>query len=60
MVSGKLEVTLWICEGLHRSVRTVHQSRVKELGGVSVVRLVRVPSLLVLVVKGDSFHAGPA
>lgn len=47
---------LWICEGLHRSVRVVPHSRVMESGRVSVARLVNVPSYWIIVVNGDSFH----
>lgn len=38
----------------------VHQSWVKELGRVGLLRLVKVPPNLVLVVDGNTFHAGLA
>lgn len=49
-----------ICRELRWSVRTVHQSGVKELGRVSVMHLVEVSPVSVLVVDGYLFHAGSA
>lgn len=60
MVSTAVDMPLWICEGSHRSVRMVSEDRVGDLGRVSVVRLVTVPPFSVIVVSGDTFHAGPA
>lgn len=51
---------LWICEGSHQSGPTVHQSQTKELGRVSVARLVKVPPIVVLAVSGDTLHAVPS
>lgn len=60
MVSERFQMLLCICKGSHRSGCAVHQSRVRELGRVSVVRLVKEPPFSVLVVNGDTFQAGPA
>lgn len=51
---------LWICERSCSSPRAVRQSRVKALGRVSVMGLVKVPPLSMLVVNSDTLHAGPA
>lgn len=55
IVSGRFEMSLWICEGSHCCVRAVHQSRVKEPERVSAVSLVKVPPFLVLIVKVGTF-----
>lgn len=60
MIRAGFGVLLWICESSRQSVCPVHLSWKKELGRVSVVRLVKVPPFLVLVVNEDIFHAGPA
>lgn len=59
VVSTGIDMRLWICERLHRSVRMVPQSRVKKLGCVCVLRLLKVPSYSVTVVDGDIFQAEP-
>lgn len=55
-----IEVRLWIRQRSHRSVRVVLQSHLKELGRVSVERLVRVPPYSVIAVDGDNCHVESA
>lgn len=57
MVSVGTEMRLWLGEESHRSVRMVLQSRVTEIGGVSVARLVKVPPYSTIVVDGDRVYA---
>lgn len=59
MVSGKNGIPLCICEGSYWTARAGPQSRVKDLARVSAVRSAKVPLFSVLVVIGDTFHAGP-
>lgn len=60
MASERLDDPPWICEASHCGVSAVHRSPMKKQERVSVVRLVRVPPFSVLVVNGDSLHAGSA
>lgn len=60
MVSVSTKVPLWICEGSHRTIRTVPQSREKKLVCVKVVRLATVLPYSVIFADGDIFHDGPA
>lgn len=47
--------------GSHRSVRLVsHQTRVRKLGRVNIVRLMKMPPYSVSVVDGDTFTLGLA
>lgn len=57
IVSVGTEMRLWICEGLHRSMCMVIQSRMRGLGGLSVVRLMKVHLYSLIVVDGNIFHA---
>lgn len=50
---------LWVCEGSQHNVGMVSQSRVKELGRVSVVQLGKVLPYFVIFVDTDTFHAVP-
>lgn len=60
MVSGKCEMTSWMCGGSHRSIHAVRQSRVKEPTRFRVVRPVKVLLFFAPVVNGEFFHDGPA
>lgn len=48
------------CEGSQSSACVVHQRGVRELGPVVVMRLLRVPQILVLVVSVDTLTGTPA
>lgn len=60
MISVDTEKGLWICEGSRHSVPMVSKSREKELGRLSVVRLVKMPPYSVVDVSGYMLKAGPA
>lgn len=60
LCSGENAASIWICEGSHKSVRQISESRLKDLGKSSIVRLVVIPPFSVIVVRGDAFHAGAA
>lgn len=60
VISARKEMQLWKFEESHRFVRRIPQSRVKELGRVSVVRLVKVPPYSIIVIDGDTSQAGLA
>lgn len=59
MLSGNIDIPLWVHEGSHRGVCVVHQNPVKKLRRVGVVGLVKVPPYSAVVVNGDLYHAGP-
>lgn len=60
MAGADTEMRLWNCEGSHSSVHMVCHNYLKELGGMSVVRLVMRPLYTVIVVDGETFQAEPA
>lgn len=60
MVSADTEMRLWTCGGLHRGESMIFQSRMKELGRVSVARLVKIPPYSAIVASRDIFHVASA
>lgn len=57
MVSRRFEMALRISESSYCSVHAVYESWVKEPGRLGVVRPVKVPPFLVLVVNDETFSA---
>lgn len=58
MVSADTKMRISVCEGSHRSVRTVSQSWVWELGLMIVLRLVKMRPHSFILFDRDISHAG--